>query len=118
MADAATLAFPLVSVLGSVRLAPDALRQAALCARESYEAAEAQEFCGDAIDAMVPAPWVPALDTWFLHEALRDLGLECDPEQKIEMLATATVDKHEDHIHGFVLILVLFKGGPSRAFLA
>ncbi|KVV40784.1 hypothetical protein WT27_12695 [Burkholderia territorii] len=104
---------PLGTILGSVPVPADVIRRSSSLAEEFFTAAEANEFCGDAVETyMIPrwaseggATWLPSLAELGYRRAEGGyLGRE-------EILVvTAGVDLHTDD-EGLVLMIVLHNDG-------
>lgn len=99
-------------VYGNIPVHPSAIAPAAQLGLDFYDEAEAAEFSGDAVDAHSKMPrWVPALDTWWPKEALRELGLKKAAKGRQVLVVTVDVDQHVDDISGLMLCYVLHNDG-------
>ena len=103
--------FPWGAVQGTVLLNDAVLRDAAALAQTHYAQAEADEFCGDAVEDYLVPGWMPEIGTWFPSAEVRALGFEQAAGERAQLLATVGVDPHVDAIHGPVFILVLHNDG-------
>lgn len=100
---------PLGSLLGTVPLPGEVVRQSAELAEEFFSAAEANEFCGDPVETYVipcwasqgGATWLPNLAELGYRRA--DSGYRGREEL---LVVTAGVDMHTDD-EGLVLMVVL-----------
>lgn len=111
MATAVCTPFALNEVLGHVALPVSMTETASALAAEAWNAAAAQEFCGDAVETFcLPGDFPSAADLLSRH-LLAQYGLAIDPDARQELVATYGVDQHQDHVHGLVLFLVLHNDG-------
>ncbi len=103
--------FPWGAIQGSLPLTPALLDTARSLAQAHFAQAEAEEFCGDAVeDMLLPDELLPVMDL-LPHQELLALGFEVRKDAQVQLLATASVDSHEDDIHGPVLIVALHNDG-------
>lgn len=98
-------------VRGEVALPAAVLQNAKALARSQYAQAEAEEFCGDAVQDVVFPAWLAQRQQWLPLEELHALGFAPDNAGQETLLSTVGVDSHVDGINGPTFILVLHNDG-------
>jgi hypothetical protein len=114
MTEEATISrWSLGSIGGYVVVPVDVAAGAAVVAREFFAKAAAEDFSGDLVDEVWTTRALPALGAWFPLDEVKRLGFRTATGgmNRVQILATAGVDKHVDDIHGHVLIWVLHNDG-------
>ncbi|WP_043365493.1 hypothetical protein [Cupriavidus sp. WS] len=95
-------------IMGTVHLPEHVAANAKQLARKFFATAEANEFCGDAVETYVVPFWATRLGTDWLPD-ISQLGYR-RAGRPSELVATAGVDSHTDDI-GLVLMVVLHNDG-------
>lgn len=96
------------AVQGRVELTSSVLQAAETHAKAYFSRVKREGFSGDNVCVSSAPRWLPSPRSWFPTRAVADLGYERASGQDFNLLATAGVDLHDDHIHGPTFVLVLF----------
>ena len=111
MANASCDSFALGEILGHLALPARVTDTASALASQAWDAAAAQEFCGDAVETFSLPDGFPQAAELLPPGLLEKYGLAVDHSARQELIATYGVEQHQDHVHGLVLFLVLHNDG-------